>query len=73
MDMLPDLQPVIGQFPDVSNAFVATGFSGHGYMCGPGACQAVAEMISDGHTDIDLSDYQPERLRGRLKMREQIF
>jgi sarcosine oxidase subunit beta len=73
MDLVPDLQPVVGRFPDVENAFVATGFSGHGFMCGPGACQAVADLISEGHTDIDLRDYGPERLKGRLKMREQIF
>lgn len=73
MDMLPDLQPAIGRFPDVANAFVATGFSGHGYMCGPGACLALAELVSDGHTTIDLRDYRPERLKERLKMREQIF
>lgn len=73
MDVIPDLQPVIGRFPDVSNAFLATGFSGHGYMCGPGACQAVAETITEGHTEIALHDYQPERLKEHLKMRDQIF
>jgi sarcosine oxidase subunit beta len=73
MDLIPDLQPVVGRFPDVANAFVATGFSGHGFMCGPGACQAIAELISDGRTSIDLQDYRPDRLKGRLKMRDQIF
>ena len=73
MDMLPDLQPVIGRFPGVDNAYLATGFSGHGFMYGPGACQAIADIVADGETSIDLHDYRPERLNGRLKMREQIF
>lgn len=73
MDLIPDLQPVLGLVPDTANAYVAGGFSGHGYMNGPGACQAVAELITTGASSIDLEPYRPERLRGPLKMREQIF
>jgi sarcosine oxidase subunit beta len=73
MDLLPDLQPVLGPMPDLANAYLATGFSGHGYMYGPGACRAVAELIATGTSEIDIHDYRPERLRGPLKMREQIF
>jgi glycine/D-amino acid oxidase-like deaminating enzyme len=73
MDLLPDLQPVLGRIPNTANAYVAGGFSGHGYMNGPGACQAMAELITTGTSSIDLHDYKPERLEGPLKMREQIF
>ncbi|HUZ98068.1 MAG TPA: FAD-binding oxidoreductase [Gaiellaceae bacterium] len=73
MDLLPDLQPVLGRIPGAANAYVASGFSGHGYMNGPGACQAIAELITTGTSSIDLHDYRPERLQGPLKMREQIF
>jgi sarcosine oxidase subunit beta len=73
MDLLPDLQPVLGRVPGTANAYVASGFSGHGYMNGPGACQAIAELITTGTSSIDLHDYAPERLQGPLKMREQIF
>jgi glycine/D-amino acid oxidase-like deaminating enzyme len=73
MDLLPDLQPVLGRVPGAANAYVASGFSGHGYMNGPGACQAIAELITTGASSIDLHDYRPERLQGPLKMREQIF
>jgi glycine/D-amino acid oxidase-like deaminating enzyme len=73
MDLLPDLQPVLGRIPNTANAYVAGGFSGHGYMNGPGACQAMAELITTGTSSIDLHDYRPERLEGPLKMREQIF
>jgi glycine/D-amino acid oxidase-like deaminating enzyme len=73
MDLLPDLQPVLGRIPDTANAYIAGGFSGHGYMNGPGACRAMAELITTGESSIDLDAYRPERLRGPLKMREQIF
>jgi glycine/D-amino acid oxidase-like deaminating enzyme len=73
MDLVPDLQPVLGRVPGFENAYIAGGFSGHGYMYGPGACQAMAELITTGTSSIDLHDYRPERLRGPLKMREQIF
>lgn len=73
MDLLPDLQPVLGRIPHTENAYIAGGFSGHGFMYGPGACQAVAELITTGTSTIDLGDYRPERLNEPLKMREQIF
>jgi glycine/D-amino acid oxidase-like deaminating enzyme len=73
MDLLPDLQPVLGRVPSTANGYVAGGFSGHGYMNGPGACKAMAELITTGASSIDLNAYSPERLQGPLKMREQIF
>jgi glycine/D-amino acid oxidase-like deaminating enzyme len=73
MDLLPDLQPVLGRIPNTTNAYIAGGFSGHGYMNGPGACRAMAELITTGTSEIDLDAYRPERLEGPLKMREQIF
>lgn len=73
MDLIPDLKPVIGQIPGMDNAYVSTGFSGHGYMYGPGACQALARLILDHDPGIDLGPYRPERLAETLSMRDQIF
>jgi sarcosine oxidase subunit beta len=73
IDLVPDLQPVIGQIPGSANAYVATGFSGHGYMYGPGACRAISSLIVDGDPGIDLHPYRPERLNEKLTMRAQIF
>ena len=73
MDLTPDLEPVIGQIPGLDNAYVATGFSGHGFMYGPGACHALSDVIVNGDTAIDLENYRPERLKTKMKMREQIF
>jgi len=73
MDLIPDLQPVVGPIPGVENAYVSTGFSGHGYMYGPGACQAMARLIIDRDAGLDLDSYRPERLAGSLSMRGQLF
>lgn len=74
MDLMPDLQPIVGKIPGTENGYVNTGFSGHGYLTGPGACMALAELVHEGHTDIDLSRFTPERLTQAIPpMREQIF
>jgi glycine/D-amino acid oxidase-like deaminating enzyme len=73
MDLVPDLQPVIGRIPGWDNAFICSGLSGHGYMYGPGACQAIARLITEGEAGIDISSYRPERLSEKLAMRDQIF
>lgn len=73
MDLIPDLQPVLGLVPGWDNAYIAGGFSGHGYMYGPGACKAVAGLVADGDPIIDITPYRPERLSEKLSMRDQIF
>jgi glycine/D-amino acid oxidase-like deaminating enzyme len=73
MDLIPDLQPVIGKIPGWDNAFISSGFSGHGYMNGPGACQAMAGLIMEQNAGIDIGAYRPERLTEKLSMRDQIF
>jgi glycine/D-amino acid oxidase-like deaminating enzyme len=73
MDLIPDLQPVIGAIPGWDNAYICSGLSGHGYMYGPGACKAIAGLISEQDAGIDITPYRPERLTEKLAMREQIF
>ena len=42
-------------------------------MYGPGACQALAQLVIENDPGTDLDAYQPERLEGKLSMRKQIF
>jgi glycine/D-amino acid oxidase-like deaminating enzyme len=74
MDLTPDLQPVIGVMPGIDNCYLAAGFSGHGYLAGPGACMAIADVIVHGRSEIDLELFDPLRVeRGFPMMRAQIF
>lgn len=73
IDLIPDLQPVIGRIPATDNGYVSSGFSGHGYMYGPGACRALASLIMEEDAETDLEPYRPDRLAGKLSMRKQIF
>ena len=59
-EVTPDAHPIIGDVPDLRGYYVITGFSGHGFMHGPGAGLLLAEMITDGQTstlDISMLDY----------------
>jgi sarcosine oxidase subunit beta len=54
-DMTPDAQPVLGTLPGVSGCYIATGFSGHGFMLGPVTGLVMAEMILGMETSLDVS------------------
>ena len=55
----PDHHPVYGPCKEYENLYVATGFSGHGYMMGPITGRIIAEWIIDGKPSIP----QAERLK----------
>ena len=63
----PDKHPIIGRIASVPGFISAAGFSGHGLMHAPAAGEAVAELIVDGHTSLDISALSFERFaRGDL-------
>ncbi len=64
----PDHHPIYGPFEEFENLYVATGFSGHGYMMGPITGKIIAEWILDGKPSIPQAErLQPERFkRGQL-------
>jgi glycine/D-amino acid oxidase-like deaminating enzyme len=57
IDMTPDALPVIDALNKPDGLVIATGFSGHGFGLGPSAGTAVAELIADGKSPIDLSNF----------------
>ncbi len=63
----PDKHPILGNVKAVPGLVCAAGFSGHGLMHAPAAGEAVAQLIVDGRTTLDISRLAYERFeRGDL-------
>ncbi|MDX1664097.1 MAG: FAD-binding oxidoreductase [Candidatus Promineifilaceae bacterium] len=59
-EVTPDAHPIIGPLPTLDGYYVVAGFSGHGFMHGPGAGLLLAEMILHGEArslDVSTLDY----------------
>lgn len=54
--------PLIGRVPGIEDAYVATGHSVWGILNAPATGEAMAELILDGRTRLDLSPFDPARL-----------
>ncbi|MDT8306800.1 MAG: FAD-binding oxidoreductase [Anaerolineae bacterium] len=67
-EVTPDAHPIIGAVPEVEGYYVVTGFSGHGFMHGPGAGLLLAEIILQGEPQsLDISMLDLARFaEGRL-------
>jgi glycine/D-amino acid oxidase-like deaminating enzyme len=73
-DLTPDGEPAIGRVPNVRNAFVGFGFSGHGYLLGPAAATALARLSFTGDSQPELMRYDPQRFSHKgVRMSEQMF
>jgi D-amino-acid dehydrogenase len=53
--------PVIGRLPSTDNVFVATGHQMLGITLGPSTGRALADVMTDGRSDIDLAPFDPAR------------
>lgn len=58
----PDKHPIIGAV-GVDGFLCAAGFSGHGIMHAPAAGEAIAELIVDGRTSLDITALAYDRFR----------
>ncbi len=56
-----DLLPVIGGVPGKPDVFVSAGHFRMGVMTAPGTGLALAQLIVDGETDINIEAMRPER------------
>jgi len=67
-EITPDAHPILGAVRGLAGFYCATGFSGHGFMHGPGAGLLLAEEIVDGAaTSVDISSLNLSRFeQGRL-------
>lgn len=58
----PDLAPIIGEAPELKNYFVAAGLNSIGILTGGGVGRAVAQWITDGRPDWDVTGVNIDRL-----------
>jgi sarcosine oxidase subunit beta len=66
----PDKHPIIGAVPGLEGFLCAAGFSGHGIMHAPAAGEAIAELIVDGRTSLDIAPLAYDRFRRGDLIRE---
>ncbi len=60
-EMTPDFQPLVGPLPSRPGAWIAAGFSGHGFMMAPVIGKWLAEWIIQGQSPVDLTPFGPAR------------
>jgi 4-methylaminobutanoate oxidase (formaldehyde-forming) len=58
----PDLQPVVGESPELRNYFVAAGLNSIGILTGGGMGRLLAHWITTGHPDMDVTGFNIDRL-----------
>jgi 4-methylaminobutanoate oxidase (formaldehyde-forming) len=58
----PDLQPVVGEAPELRNYFVAAGLNSIGILTGGGLGRVVARWIVEGLPDVDVTGFNIDRL-----------
>lgn len=58
----PDLQPVVGEAPELRNYFVAAGLNSIGILTGGGLGRVLAHWIAHGRPDVDVTGFDIDRL-----------
>jgi 4-methylaminobutanoate oxidase (formaldehyde-forming) len=58
----PDLQPCVGEAPELKNYFVAAGLNSIGILTGGGLGRVLAHWIIDGRPDVDVTGFNIDRL-----------
>jgi glycine cleavage system aminomethyltransferase T/glycine/D-amino acid oxidase-like deaminating enzyme len=60
----PDLQPIVGEAPELRNYFVAAGLNSVGILTGGGIGRVLAHWILNGRPDVDVTAFNIDRLHG---------
>ena len=58
----PDLQPCVGESPELKNYFVAAGLNSIGILTGGGLGRVLAHWITTGKPDVDVTGFHIDRL-----------
>ena len=57
----PDLSPIVGEAPEIANYFVAAGLNSIGILTGGGLGRVLAEWITTGHPQADITGFDIAR------------
>lgn len=71
-DITPDHQPILGPVPGFDGLWLATGFSGHGFMIAPAVGRLVADAVGGRDIDPLTRELSIERFSGELARERQI-
>jgi len=66
----PDLQPIVGEAPELKNYFVAAGLNSIGILTGGGLGRVLAHWIINGRPDVDVTGFNIDRLQTYQANRE---
>ena len=69
-ELTPDSQPLVGPLPNRPGAWIAAGFSGHGFMMAPVIGRWLAEWMIRGQPAVDLAAFAPDRFAAGLSESE---
>ncbi len=58
----PDLQPIVGEAPELKNYFVAAGLNSIGILTGGGLGRVLAHWIINKQADVDITGFNIDRL-----------
>lgn len=64
-DNTPDRRPLLGEVTGHEGLWLATGFSGHGFMIAPAVGEALARRICGLETDLPVADFSLDRFAVR--------
>lgn len=70
-EVTPDANPIIGEATQLPGFFLATGFSGHGFMHGPIVGELLADLILRCQPQIDISCFSLDRF-SRTAVRPEV-
>jgi 4-methylaminobutanoate oxidase (formaldehyde-forming) len=58
----PDLQPIVGEAPELRHYFVAAGLNSIGILAAGGLGRVLAHWIINGRADVDITGFNIDRL-----------
>jgi sarcosine oxidase, subunit beta len=73
-EVTPDHQAILGPVTEVEGFWCACGFSGHGFMQAPAVGEQLAQLLTEGRSEIDLSALSHARFAaGRLATERNVI